>query len=48
MCRYKQLWGFVAGAFGLGILTGVWLEGGFLCICFGIGLIIAGIAMIKK
>ncbi len=48
MCRYKQLWGFAAGAFGFGILIGTWLEGGFLCCCFGVGLIIAGIALVKK
>ncbi len=48
MCRYKQLWGFASAAFGIGILVGSWLEGGFLCICFGIGLIIAGAALVKK
>ena len=48
MCRYKQLWGFAIGAFGLGILTGAWLEGGFLCSCFGVGLIIAGITLVRK
>lgn len=48
MCRYRQLWGFAAAAFGLGILVGAWLEGGFLCTCFGVALIIVGIGFIKK
>lgn len=48
MCRYKQLWGFAVAAFGLGLLTGAWLDGGFLCSCFGIGLIVAGVALGKK
>lgn len=48
MCRYKQLWGFSLAAFGTGILLGAWLESSFLCICFGIGLIIAGIFLLKK
>lgn len=48
MCRYKQLWGFAVAAFGLGLLTGAWLDGGFLCSCLGIGLIVAGVALVKK
>ena len=48
MCRYHQLWGGIAAAFGAGILLGAWLEGGFLCTVFGIGLILAGAYLFKK
>ena len=48
MCRYHQLWGGIAAAFGAGILLGTWLEGGFLCTVFGIGLILAGAYLFKK
>ena len=42
MCRYHQLWGSALIAFGGGILLGAWLEGGFLCNCLGIGLMLLG------
>ena len=48
MCRYNQLWGCVMMAFGLGILIGTWLEGGFLCHCFGFGVIVVGVGVMKK
>ena len=48
MCRYNQLWGFAIGAFGLGILTGIWLEGGFLCVCLGLALFSGGILLYRK
>jgi hypothetical protein len=47
MCRYNQLWGLVLLAFGLGILLGAWMEGGFLCYCFGFGLGVAGFLVFK-
>lgn len=48
MCRFHQLWGCAISAFGLGILVGIWLGGGFLCCCLGAGLIIAGILVLKN
>lgn len=48
MCRYHQLWGGVLAAFGFGVLVGAWLEGGFLCSCFALGLIAAGIFLLRK
>ncbi len=42
MCRQNQLFGFCLMSFGLGVLVGLGLEGGFLCWCLGIGLILAG------
>jgi len=47
MCRYRQLWGFCLCAFGAGVLTGLWLNGGFLCICFGIAMITGGVLVVK-
>jgi len=48
MCRYKQLWGLVSIAFGLGLLIGMWLEGGFIAHCFGFGLILLGCGLFRK
>ena len=48
MCRQNQLFGFCLMAFGLGVLVGLGLEGGFLCWCLGIGLILAGICGLGK
>ena len=48
MCRHNHLWGSVLLAFGAGILIGSWLEGGFLCNCFAIGLMLIGIAVTRK
>lgn len=48
MCRHNQLWGCVLMAFGLGVLIGVWLEGGFLCHCLGFGLIVIGFGMARR
>lgn len=48
MCRHNQLWGFVAIAFGLGILIGTWIESGFLTGCLGLGLVLAGCACLRK
>lgn len=48
MCRHNHLWGSVLVAFGAGILIGSWLEGGFLCSCFAIGLMLCGIAVARK
>jgi hypothetical protein len=48
MCRQNQLLGFCLMAFGFGILVGLGLEGGFLCWCLGIGLILSGICGLGK
>ena len=48
MCRKNQLWGCALAAFGLGLLIGLWLDGGFLCHCFSIGVIIVGGCMCKQ
>ena len=48
MCRQNQLWGFVLIAFGAGVLIGTWLEGGFLCHCFGFGPIVGGLGILRK
>lgn len=48
MCRQNQVMGFCLIAFGLGILVGLGLEGGFLCWCLGIGLILSGICGLGK
>lgn len=48
MCRQNQLLGCVVLAFGLGILVGLWLEGGFIAHCLGFGLIVLGCSVAKK
>ena len=48
MCRYNQLWGYLQIAFGLGLLIGLWIEGGFLSHCFGFGMILLGCVFLRK
>lgn len=48
MCRQNQLWGCMLIAFGVGILIGLWLEGGFLCGCLGLGLLVLGLCVARK
>ena len=48
MCRHNQLWGCILWAFGLGVLIGVWIEGGFFAHCFGIGMIVLGCFMFRN
>ncbi len=48
MCRQNQLWGCVIMAFGLGLLLGLCLDGGFICGCLGFGLLIAGACVLRK
>ena len=48
MCRHNQLWGCTLMAFGLGVLIGLWLESGFFCVCFGLGLIFTGFCVCGK
>ncbi len=48
MCRNNQLWGCILIAFGLGVLIGLWLEGGFFAHCFGFGLMALGPCVMRK
>lgn len=48
MCRQNQLWGCMLLAFGLGMLVGLWIEGGFIAHCFGFGFIILGCSVGRK
>ena len=48
MCRKNQLWGCVLMAFGLGLLIGIRLEGGFLCHCVCFGVVAVGCGMCRK
>ena len=48
MCRQNLLWGCALLAFGLGFLIGVWVEGGFLAHCFGLGMILLGFGFLRK
>lgn len=48
MCRYQQLWGAVMVAFGIGLLVGMWLQGGFLSHCLGFGVIVIGFGVFRR
>ena len=48
MCRQNQLFGCILLGFGLGMLVGLCLEGGFLCSCLSIGLVIGGFYLLSK
>lgn len=49
MCRREQLHGTCLCCFGIGLLTGCWIEGQFWQICLGICLIGAGsLVLLKK
>ena len=48
MCRHNQLWGSILLAFGIGVLVGMWIEGGFFTYCFGFGLIACGFCVWRK
>lgn len=48
MCRQNQLLGCALMAFGLGVLIGLWLEGGFFCSCIGFGLLIFGFCVLRR
>lgn len=48
MCRYHQLWGGVLIAFGIGVLTGIWLESNILCYFFSTAMVLIGLCVMKK
>lgn len=48
MCRRNQLLGVGLLAFGLGLLTVVWIQAEFLRWVVGIGLVVAGLSLLQK
>lgn len=48
MCRRNVLIGWIMAAFGLGILFGLRIEGGFFAHCIGFCLFIYGICGLCK
>ena len=48
MCRRNQIIGCAALAFGIGLLIGIWIEGGFWGHCIGFVLIGAGCSLLRK
>lgn len=48
MCRRNQLLGCILLALGLGLLIGLWIDGGFLAHCCGFGFIIFGCSLAGK
>ena len=48
MCRRHQLMGCTLLTFGLGLLIGIWVEGGFWAHCLGFAFIIFGFSMARK
>lgn len=48
MCRRYLLWGAAMAAFGLGLLFGMWIEGGFLAHCFALALLVLGVGTLLK
>ncbi|MBR4109226.1 MAG: hypothetical protein IKK41_02775 [Oscillospiraceae bacterium] len=48
MCHKNVLWGCLFVAFGLGMLVGLCLEGGFFCHVFSLILIAAGGCICKR
>ncbi len=47
MCRKSMLWGCVLAAFGIGLLIGSWVEGGFLFHCLAFAAVFIGIGMLR-
>ena len=48
MCRQNQLWGCVLIAFGVGVLIGLSLKGGFLSASFAVGTIVLGFCITRR
>ncbi len=48
MCRHNQLLGCILLAFGLGVLIGIWINGGFFAHCFGVGMMVLGWFVIRR
>lgn len=45
MYRQNRLYGCSLVTFGIGVLVGIWLKGGFWAHCFGLGLVFLGVRM---
>ena len=48
MCRRNVLLGWIAAAFGLGLLCGLWIQEGFFVYCIGFALLIYGFCGVFK
>ncbi len=48
MCRKKQAQGWCCLCFGLGLMTGYYLESGFLCGMGGLCLIVFGLVLSRR
>ncbi len=48
MCRKNQLQGWAVIAFGIGLLVGTKIGGGFLVGCLGVGIISFGFSLLLK
>ena len=48
MCRQNQLWGCMLLSFGLGIFVGMLLESSFFSCCFGCGLVVLGLCVVRR
>ena len=48
MCRTNLIVGFSLIAFGIGVLIGIWVKGGLLSYCFGLGLVGVGYCFLRK
>ena len=48
MCRQNMLWGCILMSFGVGLLIGIWLEGGFLAHIFSFAIICVGCGVCKR
>jgi membrane protein implicated in regulation of membrane protease activity len=49
MCRQQQLYGWMAVAFGVGVLVGNAIDSGFWAFMVGVGAICVGLSrMVKK
>ncbi len=48
MCRMNCLWAGMLTALGVGIIIGLWLEGGFFSHCLGVGFIFCGCGFFRK
>lgn len=48
MHHRRYIWACLLAAFGLGLLIGMWVEGGFMTHCIAFGLLVFGISQMCK
>ena len=48
MCRQNQLLGCALMAFGVGVLVGSCITKGFFSFCFGFGLVVVGLCVLRR